>query len=368
MTIKQYINKLILPIRRYRYACMIEKREHNILKINEFDTAAAVGEDEWYEFWKPLMPFKCKWAYRLYAQTCGPTKDIICEPAIANINRVLNPQPYCTEYSDKNNFDRLIGWGGVFPNTILRKTGNITMDADYKNIQLDHNRLKSLLAPYNRVILKPTVDSNSGKGVMLFVNTNGKWLHQNKGTELTVEFIIGLKGSWILQEALEQHPFMAQFNPTSVNTLRLATYRSVKDNKVHLLSSVIRMGAQGACVDNLHKGGHMIRVMADGRLDDHCFDASARRSDTHGDIDFSKNSFIVPEWETIVSFAKKVAERIGECRLVQHDIMIDKHGNPRLIEYNVIGFSAWIAQFTGTPALSDWTDEIHDYVIQNINK
>lgn len=313
------------------------------------------------------MPFKCKWAYRLYAQTCGPTRNIICEPVIGCINNVLNPPEFRKDFSDKNDFDKFLP-AGFMPATILRKRYKTFSDSEYNEISIDKATLNNLLEPYCKVILKPTVDSNSGKGVMLFVKTDGEWLHKKDGTELNVEFLEQLNGSWILQEALEQHPFMAQFNPTSVNTLRLATYRSVKDNEVHLLSSVIRMGAQGAFVDNLHKGGHMIRVMADGRLDNHCFDASARRSNTHGDIDFSQTNLIVPEWEKVAAFAKKVAERIDGCRLMQHDIMIDKSGNPRLIEYNIGAFSAWIAQFTGTPALSDRTEEIHDYVIQNMHK
>lgn len=47
-----------------------------------------------------------------------------------------------------------------------------------------------------------------------------------------LEFYFGR--DFIIQECVEQSEYISQFNPSSVNTLRLSMYRSVKDNKCHI--------------------------------------------------------------------------------------------------------------------------------------
>jgi hypothetical protein len=45
---------------------------------------------------------------------------------------------------------------------------------------------------------------------------------------------------FLLEECLTQHPELARLNPSSVNTLRLITFR--KDGEVHLLASALKIG------------------------------------------------------------------------------------------------------------------------------
>lgn len=48
--------------------------------------------------------------------------------------------------------------------------------------------------------------------------------------------------------------------------------------------------------------------------------------------------------------------------------MIDQNNIPRIIEFNINSFSFWIAQMTGTPAFGKYTDEIIEYVHNQLNK
>ena len=45
-------------------------------------------------------------------------------------------------------------------------------------------------------------------------------------------------------------------------------------------------------------------------------------------------------------------------RLLALDIMLDEQGNPKLIEVNVGGFSAWLFQYTNGSAFGQYTDEV----------
>lgn len=361
------VRTVLLKISQFIHTYRMEKREKHIIKQRRWSLSSAEGEKEWQKYWNPIVPFNNRWAYRLYSKLCGCSKNIVSEPVIIAINNVLNPVQYTAYYSDKNMFDHLLEKGAL-PDTFLRKIRGGYYTSDYQTISLLNDEiLNNLLNNSTKIIIKPATGTNSGRGVELFTkNETGIWQSHETGLTLTTEYLESLPDDIIIQECIKQHPFMAQFNPTSVNTIRIATYRSVKDDKVHILSSVIRMGAVGAFVDNLHMGGHMVRVNPDGTLADFCINQYAERAASHNGIDFSKSVLKVPGWDDIVDFAKRNASRLHHTRLVQHDIMIDQNGKPRYIEFNTIGFSMWIAQMTGTPALGMYTDEIREYTIKHL--
>ncbi len=365
---KHIIQNFIRNIVFLRFSLVMEKREKSILNIRNMPTCKVEGEDEWIKFWRPLVKTKNKFAYRLYSQSCGNSKFIISEPACIAINNALNPVEFQAYYADKNMFDRLLS-SGATPRTILRKMkGDILFDKEYHPVKsFSESSLTEYLKGFDSVILKPSIGTNSGIGVELFIrNRDNKFYQKNSNDLLTADYLLTHPDEFILQEAMHQHPFMANLNPSSINTIRLATYRSIKDNEVHLLSSVIRIGAKDQFVDNLHAGGVMIRVLENGELDKCCYTQEGTKLDSHNNISFKDGNYLVPQWDKIISFAKENASRLTHMRLIQHDIMIDENGNPKYIEFNNIGFSQWIAQFTGTPAFLNFAEEMRDYALKSL--
>lgn len=176
------------------------------------------------------------------------------------------------------------------------------------------------------------------------------------------------KGNFVIQECLKQSPFTAQFNPTSVNTFRIFTYKSVRTNEVHVLGIVFRMGKENTFVDNNHAGGKYIGILHDGSFANHCvFDQYGNTYTTFNGIDFSKSKYTVPDFKVVIDFSKSVAERIFHNRTLDLDVMIDLQGNPKLVEFNVDMCSPWLYQFTTGPVFGQYTDEVIDF-IQNIKK
>lgn len=172
-----------------------------------------------------------------------------------------------------------------------------------------------------------------------------------------------------MQEVLKQSSFTAQFNPTSVNTFRVFTYKSVKTNEVHVLGVVFRMGKANAFVDNSHAGGRYIGVLHDGSFANPCvFDSFGNRFSSFNDVDFANKKFIVPNFQSVLDFSKSVAEKIFHNRTLDLDVMIDEEGNPRLIEFNVDECSPWLYQFTTGPLYGEFTDEVIDYIHGIVSK
>lgn len=96
---------------------------------------------------------------------------------------------------------------------------------------------------------KPT---NGGKGENIFVI--------DKKTYLKIpDDLISLVFSkaFIFQEVILQHEVLKKINCSSINTLRIVTYKN-KKNEVEILSGFIRIGKKDAILDNAHAGGIVV--------------------------------------------------------------------------------------------------------------
>ena len=226
--------------------------------------------------------------------------------------------------------------------------------------------IDKILADNKRCIIKPTVDSSSGKRVTVFEKREGGgWYALNgeiKGERLTLTLLKRYFGeNSIMQEYMKQSEFMERLCSTSVNTIRLCIYRSVKTEEVVVTAIILRLGHEGALVDNTHAGGVSIGVDFEGRLSKYATDQWGRKYTVVNGIDFAKSVFKVPHFERVLTFAKRVGEYLLHMRIANIDIMIDKNDNPRLIEYNLSGMSTWLYQFNSGVAYGKYTNEIIEY-------
>ncbi len=347
------------------------KQYRNQLKLNGIPNKPVEGETEWKKKWSVLGKADPIY-FRLFSHYIGNNLNIIPEDICRNVvEPILDPLKYAAYYSDKNIFDRLFK-SGTLPTTVLRKMNGFYYDAAYEPIELSSDvQLQTILQDSNlrKIVIKPTVDSCSGRGVRLFQLKDSVWCDLGSEDILTLDYLNTAYGSdFIVQDCLEQADYMSYFNPTSVNTLRLTMYRSVKTNECHVPSAIIRIGANGSLVDNAHAGGGYVGIkVEDGTLCNKVLNQHGESQIVFNGIDFSKKHQI-PNWDKVVDFAKYIGENIPHHRLLALDIMIDKAGEPRLIEFNCEAYSMWLFQFTMGPALGDYTDEIIEYCKNNIDK
>ena len=66
---------------------------------------------------------------------------------------------------------------------------------------------------------------------------------------------------FLVQDWVRQYKGMAAMNPTSVNTLRIMSYRSGMD-----VYAAIRIGRKGQAIDNESAGGIGSKINVDGTL------------------------------------------------------------------------------------------------------
>ncbi len=93
---------------------------------------------------------------------------------------------------------------------------------------------------------------DGGKGENIFI------IEKNTLEEIADNlFYLMLSKAFIFQELILQHEALKKINYSSINTLRIVTYKN-KKNEVEILSGFIRVGRKGAIVDNAHAGGIVV--------------------------------------------------------------------------------------------------------------
>lgn len=180
------------------------------------------------------------------------------------------------------------------------------------------------------------------------------------GIRLDKKFLLDFDDNFVLQEAVEQHSFMARLCPTAANTMRMVVYRSVVDGQPHLTSAYFRFGGPGAVVDNCHAGGRYVAVdLVDGRLHDISYD------DQGFSKPFPDAGQCIPCWEAVVELSCHVARCIPHHHLFALDMAIDKDGKPVVLEYNIGGFSAHAGYYVGQTPFGPYLDEVIDWTLKH---
>lgn len=193
--------------------------------------------------------------------------------------------------------------------------------------------LRSLFAfsDSDEIFAKPIV-SFGGKGAFII----GKKLISEVDSEsIKIIFESINNRCYIIQEKVNQHPEMSRFNPSSVNTIRVATF-STSGSHAEVISAFLRLGRAGNIVDNIMSGGLFIGIDLDsGKLNDYgCgeleYYGGVCRNHPDSGVDF--RDFKVPYFPEVKRLALQAASLISS-KLVGWDIAITSNG-PILIEAN----------------------------------
>lgn len=202
------------------------------------------------------------------------------------------------------------------------------------------------------LIIKPTIDSGDGKNVELFSVNH----HQTSFNNLKTSELFRLyKKDFIVQECVEQSETMKALNPSSFNTIRLMTY--LKEDGVHILSSVLRIGQPSRHTDNFSGGGIVCGIDNGGVL-------RTKGYNRFGDV-FTRtpsnvvlDGFQIPNYQSVVEMVKAMHPIVPYFKLISWDIGIDINESPVFIEYNTYYQSTDLHQIANGPLFGAYTDEI----------
>lgn len=198
----------------------------------------------------------------------------------------------------------------------------------YEGKPVSEEEAVSLCANMKKVIIKPSVQSE-GKGVQLFNAKDGI-------TDLNGQTVLQLfkeyKKNFIIQEWVKQHKGMAVLNPTSVNTMRILSYRSGME--VLIIYSVVRIGRSGSVVDNQCAGGISTTISEDGKLGKEAFGGFSKDNIYKTDTGVVLDGYQLPSYDKAIEMVKRLHLNLPFFNIVGWDVAIQEDGQPVLIEFN----------------------------------
>ena len=326
------------------------------------------GLNKWSKKWSIFGGKPNPEMYKFFHHYMGDNENIVPGDISQNfIEPILTPQEFQPFYNDKNSFGVIIP-KEMMPKTYLRSVNGVIYDGDYNNI--DKSKFNDLFADETKIIVKPSRDMG-GHGISLFSrNSKDEAFTDNEGNKLSIDFLVQrYKNNFLVQECLKQSPFMAQFNPTSVNTIRLGVYRDVKTGELRIMDGVLRIGGKGAVVDNITSGGSSAPIdVTNGKLGKYTCDISRVKRSIYNDINFADNEFIIPNWNKVRTLVLEVAKRMPHMSLFANDVALDEHNEPKLIEVNTTNFTYTIYQVNGKPFYREYTDDVIQHCYKHQKK
>ena len=205
-------------------------------------------------------------------------------------------------------------------------------------------------------VIKKTRNGSFGKGVQL--------LSFNSPDDIT-RILKSRKSDFVIQEKVKQHPFFDQFNKSSVNILRVISFRH--KGEIKILSVSIRYGIEGAFTDvSFIKGKEIVNVCGvsdEGVVNERCANLDGRIVPPQT---LKEKGLIC--YDEIIKQVKLAHKQLFPFGLVGWDIAVDIHEKPIFIEYNVNWPGTMLYQYANGPFGGKYTEDLLEFLTNKANQ
>lgn len=248
--------------------------------------------------------------------------------------------------------------GLTVPRVYLSCENGLYRDGEMKCIS--RRQAVELLSGIGKAFIKPTIESDSGRGCMVISMSGGSDELSGKSAE---ELLTRYGANFTVQECIEMGESVKRLHPQSVNTFRVITYRTPGVESIHCANTILRIGMGESSTDNAHAGGMYIGVNRDGSLEDQAFNDAHDVFTEHPDTHVRFAGYSIPEIRAIEEKALALHARIPQLGVVNWDMTVNSHGGVVLVEANTRSGSIDMAQSTfGCGIFGDDTDAILEYL------
>lgn len=305
-----------------------------MFKLNEMSKSFP-----WQKYANKKNPYFAKWGFKVsavdaeyYSQVSGVKADhyVNRTMAVHFIYPYLGDYGFVPAYMDKNMQKSFVGLNKYDEELEVYGTYDIVCCMNgvfFNNDRREISRAEALeaLAAYEEpMILKPSLETYGGHGVTMVEPTKDKTVFDELFGKYNYNFTF--------QRLVKQHPTLAAYNPTSINTIRIVTYRKPnRERKV--LYSCLRFGGAGSVIDNVCSGGGYTGINIEtGELRD-------RKRYSYFTMDMPLLADDMPNqipcWEKIKKAALALHGRLPHFDIIGWDFSVTPEGKLTLIEYNL---------------------------------
>lgn len=340
-------------------AAIFRKKLRRLAALTRPAKLNAADREEHLKLWSVFKTKTSPIYPALYAAINGISTPLYTPEIIyyLDIEPVLNNRAFTPAYADKNFYEKhLPGYSHLFPVTVARGMNGIVLDRDYRHIEKPE-AIADLLEPGKMYLLKPGYESSGGRDIMLIDDSIPK-------ASLSEILANRYHLSFLLQEKITQHEWFASFNTSSVNTVRILTYRSPSGNSVHPLHAVLRFGKPGSLVDNQAAGGLTVGINREGLLNSFAVDKSGKIYDTLEQLKPHVGEQ-VPMLNDIKELAIAIASEYSYHRILGFDFCVDSSNKVILLEINCKNIEINFIQMNNGPLFGEFTTEVIEFCKHN---
>ena len=183
------------------------------------------------------------------------------------------------------------------------------------------------LHKYRTIALKPQYSS---WGIGFFKLTEEEFASKEDPKEFYQKLC---EGRYLAEEFVQSCKELAPFHPSSLNTLRVITFRN--GDRFEVFGGGLRVGNNGLCVDNAHGGGIFCEIDPEsGKIITDGLDEYSNSYVTHPMTGVPFKGMQIPRWKEVVELCKEASKELPCLRVVGWDVAILEDGTLELIEGN----------------------------------
>lgn len=211
------------------------------------------------------------------------------------------------------------------------------------------DEFKQFMFKHNEAIVK-AVDGSQGKGIFL--------LKESEITDFSKTYQELKDLSCICEERVVQISEMREFNPSSVNTMRITTWYDVKTDDVKIMGACLRMGVSEAIVDNACAGGCFADIdLETGVICTPAITTSFNEYRIHPTSHKKILGFQIPLWDEVLDTVKEAARLLPSVPVIAFDVVINSERKVLLIEGNTYP-SLWLHQIPAAQTFYHWKETL----------
>lgn len=235
-----------------------------------------------------------------------------------------------------------------FPKVFVRSIEGVLYNKDIQPITIEE--ACNILANTDGFIIKPSIDTLCGNGVIKVVKENKT---KDKYCKYIIETLKQSGRNFIAQELLCQHPDIARLNPTSINSCRVTT---VYLNGKMSSSTMLKVGKKGVFKDNWNSS-YVIGVDPNGNLKDGYDNYLNKVHQTDNGIHFS--TIQLPYFDKMVTAVQNWHQQyFPQCGIIGWDVFVDSNNQVSVIEVNLTCPGIVAEQLASGLFLQPYVDEI----------
>lgn len=191
-------------------------------------------------------------------------------------------------------------------------------------------------------ICKP-IDGQCGAGIQIFQNIK----------KVDVAEFMNVHSNSLLEELIIQDDKMSEWNPTSVNTVRIPSFSN--STGFHILKPFMRVGRNGCIVDNAGNGGIFSNIdVKTGVICSNGWDEMGNEYIVHPDSKLRFLGWQIPRWNELLALVKEVHGSIPSYPYVGWDFALSKKGWV-LVEGN---WGQFVSEFVDKEGIKEQFDKL----------